>query len=66
MAYVCNQLQTIDGLQTCVLWVEQVTLNDMFGITAAQAAQIGMAATLVIVVAAVFNKLSQIGEKSHD
>ena len=66
MAYVCEQLQTIDGVHTCVLWVEQVTLNDMFGITAAQAAQIGMAATLVIVVAAVFNKLGQIGEKSHD
>lgn len=66
MTYVCETLQVIEGLQTCVLWVEQVTLNDMFGITAAQAAQIGMAASLVIVVAAVFNKLGQIGEKSHD
>ncbi len=66
MAYVCSQLQNIDGVQTCVLWVEQVTLNDMFGITIAQAAQIGLASALVIVVAAVFNKLGQIGDKSHD
>lgn len=66
MAYVCEQLQTIDGVQTCVLWVEQVTLNDMFGITTAQAAQIGLAAALIIIVAAVFNKLGQLGDKSHD
>lgn len=66
MAYVCEQLQIFDGVQTCVLWVEQVTLNDMFGITTAQAATIGLASALVIVVAAVFNKLGQIGEKSHD
>jgi len=66
MAYVCEQLQIIEGVQTCVLWVEQVTLNDMFGITTAQAAQIGLASALVIVVAAVFNKLGQIGDKSHD
>ena len=66
MAYVCEQLQIIDGVQTCVLWVEQVALNDMFGITMTQAAQIGLASALVIVVAAVFNKLGQIGDKSHD
>ena len=66
MSYVCEQLQIIDGVQTCVLWAEQVTLNDMFGITTAQAATIGLASALVIVVAAVFNKLSQIGDKSHD
>ena len=66
MAYVCEQLQITDGVQTCVLWAEQVGLNDMFGITIAQAAQIGLAAALVIVVAAVFNKLGQIGDKSHD
>ena len=66
MAYVCEQLQTIDGVQTCVLWVEQVTLNDMFGITTAQAATISLASALVIVVAAVFNKLGQLGDKSHD
>lgn len=66
MAYVCKELQVIEGVQTCVLWAEQVTLNDMFGITTAQAAQIGLAAALVIVVAAVFNKLGQIGDKSHD
>lgn len=66
MTYVCKELQQIDNVQTCVLWVEQVTLNDLFGITAAQASQIGIAASLVIVVAAVFNKLGQIGEKSHD
>ncbi len=66
MAYVCEQLRIIDGVQTCVLWVEQVALNDMFGITTAQAATIGLASALVIVVAAVFNKLGQIGDKSHD
>ena len=66
MAYVCEQLQNNDGVVTCVLWVEQVTLNDMFGITTAQAATIGLASALVIVVAAVFNKLGQLGDKSHD
>ena len=66
MAYVCDQLQNNDGVVTCVLWVEQVTLNDFLAITHQQAADIGMAACLVIVVAAVFNKLSHIGEKSHD
>ena len=66
MAYVCKELQVIDGMQTCVLWVEQVALNDMFGITTAQAAEIGLAAALIIIVAAVFNKLGQIGDKSHD
>ena len=66
MAYVCEQLQIIDGVQTCVLWAEQIGINDMFGITTAQAAQIGLAAALIIIVAAVFNKLGQIGDKSHD
>ena len=66
MAYVCKELQVIEGVQTCVLWAEQIALNDMFGITTAQAAQIGLASALVIVVAAVFNKLGQIGDKSHD
>lgn len=66
MAYVCEQLQNNDGVVTCALWVEQVTLNDFLSITPLQATQIGMAACLVIVVAAVFNKLSHIGEKSHD
>lgn len=66
MAYVCKELQVIEGVQTCVLWAEQITLNDMFGITTAQAAQIGLAAALIVIVAAVFNKLGQIGDKSHD
>ncbi|MDP1444526.1 hypothetical protein Q8G43_06105 [Acinetobacter schindleri] len=66
MAYVCKELQVIEGVQTCVLWAEQIAINDMFGITTAQAAQIGLASALVIVVAAVFNKLGQIGDKSHD
>ena len=66
MAYVCEQLQIIDGGQTCVLWIEQVALNDMFGITTTQAAQIRIDAALIIIVAAVFNKLGQIGDKSHD
>lgn len=66
MAYVCKELQVIEGVQTCVLWAEQIGINDTFGITTAQAAQIGLASALVIVVAAVFNKLGQIGDKSHD
>ena len=66
MSYVCEQLQIIEGVQTCVLWAEQSSLYDMFGITTAQAAQIGLAAALIIIVAAVFNKLGQIGDKSHD
>ena len=66
MTYVCKELANVDNVQTCVLWVEQVTINDMFGITTAQAAQIGLAAALIIIVAAVFNKLGQIGDKSHD
>ena len=66
MEYACKELQVIEGLQTCVLWVEQVTLNDMLGITTAQAATIGLASALIIIVAAVFNKLGQIGDKSHD
>lgn len=66
MSYVCKELQVIEGVQTCVLWAEQIALNDMFGITTTQAAQIGLASALVIVVAAVFNKLGQLGDKSHD
>ncbi|MFW2003244.1 hypothetical protein [Acinetobacter ursingii] len=67
MAYVCEQLQqNNDGVVTCVLWVEQVTINDMFGITPQQAGVIGLAFCLLIITGAVFNKLSQIGEKSHD
>lgn len=66
MSYVCQQLEVRDSVQTCVMWVEQVTINDMFGITTAQAAEIGLASCLVIITAAVFNKLSQIGDKSHD
>ena len=66
MAYVCETLQIIDGIQTCALWVEQVTLNDMFGITSTNAFKIGFAFVLVIITAAVFNKLGHIGEKSHD
>ena len=66
MAYVCEQLQIIEGVQTCVLWVEQVTFSDMFGITTAQAFSIGLGFCLVIITGAVFNKLGQIGEKSHD
>ena len=66
MAYVCEQLQIIEGVQTCVLWVEQVTFSDFFAITSEQAFKIGLASCLVIIVGAVFNKLGQIGEKSHD
>lgn len=66
MAYVCEQLQLDNGVQTCVLWVEQVTINDFFAITPQQATEIGMASCLVIIVAAAFNKLSRIGDKSHD
>ena len=66
MAYVCQQLQINDGVQTCVLWVEQVAFTDFFAITSAQAFQIGFGMSLVIITGAVFNKLGQIGEKSHD
>lgn len=66
MAYVCAQLQNNDGVVTCVLWVEQVTINDMFGITPANAFTIGFAFCMVIITAAVFNKLGQLGDKSHD
>lgn len=66
MAYVCEQLQIQNSVQTCVLWVEQVTLNDMFGITTAQAFSIGFGFCLVIITGAVFNKLGQLGGSSHD
>lgn len=66
MAYVCEQLQIQNSVQTCVLWVEQVTLNDMFGITTAQAFSIGLGFCLVIITGAVFNKLGQLGDSSHD
>lgn len=66
MAYVCEQLQIINGLQTCVLYVEQVTFTDFFAITSAQAFEIGLGFSLVIIIGAVFNKLGQIGDKSHD
>ncbi|MFW1923092.1 hypothetical protein [Acinetobacter geminorum] len=66
MAYVCKELQLVNDVQTCVLWVEQVTLNDMFGITPANAFSIGFACCLVIITGAVFNKLGRLGEKSHD
>lgn len=65
MAYVCEQLEINNGVATCVLWVEQVTLNDMYGITPADAFQIGLAFAMVIITAAVFNKLGQLGDKSH-
>ncbi|OBY72369.1 hypothetical protein [Acinetobacter gyllenbergii] len=65
MAYVCAQLQESDGVKTCALWVEQVTVNDFLAITPHQAAEIGTAACLVIIVAAAFNKLSHIGDKSN-
>lgn len=66
MAYVCKELQLLDNVQTCALWVEQVTLNDMYGITPANAFTIGFAFVMVIITAAVFNKLGQLGDKSHD
>jgi hypothetical protein len=66
MAYVCQQLQINDGVQTCVLWVEQVNFTDFFAITTAQAFHIGLGFSLVIIVGAVFNRLGQIGDKSHD
>jgi hypothetical protein len=66
MAYVCEQLQIQNSVQTCVLWVEQVTLNDMFGITTSQAFSIGLGFCLVIITGAVFNKLGQLGGSSHD
>ena len=66
MTYVCKELANVDNVQTCVLWVEQVTINDMFAITPANAFTIGFACVMVIITAAVFNKLGQLGDKSHD
>lgn len=66
MAYVCNQLQIVDGLQTCVLWVEQVSFTDFFAITSTQALTLGLGFATVIIIGGIFNKLSQIGDKSHD
>ncbi|ENX58644.1 hypothetical protein F885_03000 [Acinetobacter higginsii] len=65
MAYVCAQLQESGGVKTCVLWVEQVTFNDYLAITPQQAADIGIASCVLIIVAAIFNKLSHIGDKSN-
>ena len=65
MAYVCEQLLINQSdLPTCLLWVEQVTLNDMLGITTGQAFALSAAFALLIVTGAIFNKLSKIGDKS--
>ena len=37
MAYVCETLQIIDGLQTCANWIEQTSLLDELKITKSQA-----------------------------
>lgn len=37
MAYVCESLQIIDGVQTCVSWVIQTNLTDSIAINGQQA-----------------------------
>lgn len=37
MAYVCESLQLIEGVQTCVSWVIQTNLSDSVAINGAQA-----------------------------
>lgn len=64
MAYVCEQLSIQNNVATCVAWVEQVTVNDLFGITTGQAFALSAAFALLIVTGAIFNKLSKIGDKS--
>ncbi|PJF05135.1 hypothetical protein [Acinetobacter seifertii] len=41
MAYVCSELQLINNVQTCVSWVEQVTLLEQLAITKAQMVMLG-------------------------
>lgn len=60
MAYVCVELNN----NVCLQWVEQVTINDLFGITTGQAMLISAAIALLIITGAIFNKLSKIGDKS--
>ncbi|SDB91467.1 hypothetical protein SAMN05421749_10247 [Acinetobacter marinus] len=65
MAYVCEQLTVQNNVATCAVWVEQITINDLLGITMAQAVVISASIALVIITGAVFRKLSKIGESSH-
>lgn len=37
MAYVCESLQLIEGVQTCVSWVIQINLTDSIAINGQQA-----------------------------
>ncbi|WP_373434737.1 hypothetical protein, partial [Pseudomonas aeruginosa] len=41
MAFVCSELQLINNVQTCVSWVEQVTLLEQLAITKAQMVMLG-------------------------
>lgn len=40
MAYVCESLQIIEGIQTCASWVIQSNLSDSLKITGADAREI--------------------------
>lgn len=43
MAYVCESLELINGVQTCVMWVMQKDpLSFLSGLTAEQAQQLGV------------------------
>jgi hypothetical protein len=64
MTFVCQVLDTASNV--CLQWVEQQTLHELYGITIGQSSQISLAISLLIIICAVFNKLSQIGDKSHD
>lgn len=36
MAYVCETLQQVDGVQTCVSWVAQTSMLEQLAITKSQ------------------------------
>ena len=64
MAYVCNQLTSPDasGFQTCVSWIEQVSLFDQLAITKAQMIMLGTPIIGIyglIIAFALFNNFSK-------
>ena len=64
MSYVCSQLSLPDasGLQTCVSWIEQVSLLDQLAITKAQMVMLGTPIIGIyglIIAFALFNNFSK-------
>lgn len=55
MAYVCKELQVIEGVQTCAMWVEQTSLIPE--LTYTEANLIGGAFMSVMVAVWVINQL---------